>query len=79
MILMKTSTGLLLAAIFCLVSGLISYATATGQAVIGPHPVSLEAQRVAIADSTFWWVGSFLVAAIVVRVVARKRKAKAAT
>lgn len=74
--LMKTSTGLLVAAVFALVMGVISYATATGEAVIGLQPISLEAQRAAIADSTFWWAGSFLAAAIVVRVIAQRRKLK---
>lgn len=53
----KTTAKVLLAATLGVaVMGTISYLTATGKAVIGPDPESLDAQRAAIAINTLWWM-----------------------
>ena len=48
---------------FAVLSGVLSYWTATGHAVIGPDPESVQAQRQAIVASTLWFSGGFGIAA----------------
>lgn len=50
----KLSVGLLYVLIVISVCGVLSYITADGTAVIGPNPVSVEAQRADIAISSIW-------------------------
>ncbi|MBW6123135.1 hypothetical protein KZ843_09580 [Pseudomonas aeruginosa] len=47
----RVSMGLLYVLIVISVCGVLSYLTADGKAVIGPNPVSVEAQRADIAIS----------------------------
>lgn len=48
------SLHMLYVLLFFTFSGVLSYFTADGTAVIGPNPASVEAQRADIALSVFW-------------------------
>lgn len=50
----RLSMGLFYVLIVISVCGVLSYITADGTAVIGPNPVSIEAQRFDIAISAIW-------------------------
>lgn len=43
------------AVIFIIAMGALSYLTATGEAVIGPNPASIDAQKAGIALNTLYW------------------------
>ena len=64
----KTSRLLLSAAVVVVLMGVISYFTATGKAVIGVDPVSVEAQRAAIAVNAFWWLVTCLIGSAIAHV-----------
>lgn len=67
------SKVLLAAAVFVAVMGTVSYLTATGKAVIGPDPESVDAQRAAIAMNTLWWMVACLTGSAVAHVVGRRK------
>jgi hypothetical protein len=52
----KISKTLVAATLAVAVLGTLSYLTATGKAVLGPDPESLDAHRHAIATSTLQWM-----------------------
>lgn len=70
----KTSKLLLVAAVVVVLMGVISYFTATGKAVIGADPISVEAQRAAIAVSAFWWVVMCLIGSAIAHVTIKLKE-----
>lgn len=71
----KTASKVLLAATaFVAVMGTISYLTATGKAVIGPNPESVDAERAAIAINTLWWMLACLTGSAVAYFIGRRKK-----
>lgn len=74
----RVSKVLLAGAAFVAVMGTVSYLTATGKAVIGPDPESVDAERAAIALNTLWWFLACLACSAVAHVIGRRKAAPAA-
>lgn len=64
------------ATVFVIISGLVSYLTANGQAAIGPDPASVDAQKIAIAVNTLWWSGSLGLVAAFTFVIGNRQQAE---